>query len=209
MNAKDRELTQAGLPRGFIGWIAAWLMPLPHGLIYRRISKVLNLQSEDDLAEVACGGGHFLKKYASHVHSVAGLDLSDIQVKMAKRKLRRRIAGGTAETVQGDASQLPWEDDRFSVATAMGSLVGFPKPLESLKEMYRVLRPGGRAVVSIEFNAEDGKDHSKEIEKYKMWVWTENEVRAMMKEAGFSEVTITYDRGPGMPKMMFAREVKR
>lgn len=184
-------------------------MPLPHGPIYRRVSKVLNLQSEDDLAEVACGCGHFLKKYASHVHSVAGLDLSDIQVRMAKRKLRRRIAEGTAEIVQGDASQLPWEDDRFSVATTMGSFVVFAKPLKSLKEMYRVLRPGGRAVVSIEFNAEDGKDHSKESERYRMSVWTENEVRGMMKEAGFSEVTITYDRGPGMPKMMFARGVKQ
>ena len=209
MNAQERKLTQFGLPRGFVGWIVAWLMPLGHGPIYRSISKVLNLQSEDDLAEVACGGGHFLKKYASHVHSVAGLDLSDVQVKMAKRKLRRRIAEGTTEIVQGDASKLPWEDDRFSVATTMGSFVVFHKPLESLKEMYRVLRPGGRAVVSIEFNAEDGKDHSKEIEKYRMWVWTEDEVRAMMKEAGFSEVTITYDRGPGMPKMMFARGVKR
>jgi len=70
----------------------------------------------------------------------------------------------------------------------MGSFIGFPKPLESLKEMYRVLRPGGRAVVSIEFDAEDGKDRSKEIKKYGMWVWTEDEVRAMMKEAGYLRI---------------------
>ena len=183
-------------------------MPLPHSLIYRRVSKVLNLQPEDDLVEVACGGGHFLKNYTSHVHSVVGLDLSDIQVKMAKRKLRRRILAGTAEIVKGDASQLPWEDNRFSVATTMGSFIGFPKPLESLKEMYRVLRPGGRAIVSIEFNAEDGKDHSNEIKKYGMWIWTEDEVRTMMKEAGFSGISITYDKGPGMPKMMFACGMK-
>ena len=209
MNAQEKKLSQAGLPRGFVGWIVAWIMPLPHSVIYRRISKVLNLQPEDDLAEVACGGGHFLKKYVSHVHSVTGLDLSDVQVKMAKRKLRSRIAVGTAEIVQGDASQLPWEDNRFSVATTMGSYIGFPKPLESLKEMYRVLCPGGRAVVSIEFNAEDGKDHSKEIKKYGMWVWTEDEVRAMMKEAGFSGISITYEKGPGMPKMMFVCGVKQ
>jgi len=184
-------------------------MPLAHSPIYKRVSKVLNLQPEDDLAEVACGGGHFLKKYASHVYSVAGLDLSDIQVKMAKWKLRGRIAAGTAEIVQGEASQLPWEDNRFSVATTMGSFIGFPKPLESLKEMFRVLSPGGRAVVSIEFNAEDGKDHSKEIKNYGMWVWTEDEVRAMMKEAGFSGISITYEKGPGMPKMMFACGVKQ
>ena len=132
MDTQEKKLTQPGLPRGFVGWIVAWLMPLPHSLIYRRVSKVLNLQPEDDLTEVACGGGHFLKKYASHVHSVAGLDLSDVQVKMAKRKLRGRIAAGTAEIVEGDASQLPWEDNRFSVATTMGSFIGFPKNVRGL-----------------------------------------------------------------------------
>jgi ubiquinone/menaquinone biosynthesis C-methylase UbiE len=169
----------------------------------------LNLQREDDLAEVACGGGYFLKKYASEVRCVAGLDISDVQVKMAKRRLRGRIAAGTAEIVQGDASKLPWEDDRFSVVTTMGSIIGFPKPLESLMEMYRVLRPGGRAVVSIEMNAEDGRDYSKYVEKGGMWVWTEDEVRGMMKEAGFSGISITYDKGLGMPKMMFACGVKQ
>jgi len=209
MKVERRKLPQPGLPRGFVGWIVAWIMPLAHSPIYKHVSKILDLQPEDDLAEVACGSGHFLKKYASHVRSIAGLDLSDVQVKMAKRKLRGRITAGTAEIVQGEASQLPWEDNRFSVVTTMGSMMGFPKPLESLKEMYRVLRPRGRAVVSIEFNAEDGKDHSKYVEKYGMWVWTEDEVRAMMEEAGFLEISVTYEKGPGMPKMMFARGVKQ
>ncbi len=209
MNDQEGKLTQPGLPRGFVGWIVAWIMPLPHSLIYRRVSKVLNLQPEDDVIDIGCGSGHFLKKYASHVHSVAGLDLSNIQVKMAKRKLRKRIAEGTAEIMQGDASQLPWDDNRFSVATTMGSFIGFPKPLESLKEIYRVLRPEGRTVVSIEYNAEDGKDHSKEIKKYGMHVWTEGQVRTMMKEAGFSEISFTYDKGLGMSHMMFACGMKR
>jgi ubiquinone/menaquinone biosynthesis C-methylase UbiE len=209
MNAHGKNLSQPGLPRGFIGWIVARIMPLAHSTIYKRVSKVLNLQREDYLVEVACGGGHFLKNYASHVQGVAGLDLSDVQVKMAKWKHRGRIAAGTAEIVQGDAAQLPWEDNSFSAGTTMGSFIGFPEPLKSLKEIYRVLRPGGRAVVSIEFNAEDGKDRSKEIEKYGMWIWTEGDVRGMMKEAGFSEISITYDKGLGMPKMMFAYGVKR
>ena len=209
MTNQEVKLTQPGLPRGFVGWIVAWLMPLPHGIIYRRVSKVLDPQPEDDIIDIACGGGHFLKKYASLANSVAGLDLSHIQVKMAKRKLRKRIAEGTAEIMQGDALHLPWNDNRFSAATTMGSFIGFPKPLESLKEIYRVLRPGGRTVVSIEYNAEDGKDHSKEIEKYGMNIWTEDEVRTMMKEAGFSEISIAYDKGLGMSNMMFACGVKR
>jgi ubiquinone/menaquinone biosynthesis C-methylase UbiE len=205
---KDK-LPQFMLPRGLAGRVLARMMPLGHNAIYKRVSKVLNLQPEDELAEVACGGGHFLKKYASGVRHVSGLDLSDVQVKLARRNLRDRIKTGTADIVMGDASKLPWEDNRYSVATAMGSIMGFPDPLESLKEMHRVLRPGGRAVISIEYNAEDGKDYSNYINKWGMWLWTEEDVIKMMKEAGFTEVTISYDQGMGMPKMMFARGIKQ
>ena len=208
MNISEKKLPQPMLPRGLAGRIIAWMMPLGHNSIYKRVSKVLNLQSKDDLAEIACGGGHFLKKYASHVRTVAGLDLSNVQVKMASRKLKSRIAAGTAEIISGDASQLPWEDNRFSAVTTMGSIMGFPKPLESLKEMCRVIRSGGRAVVSIENNAEDGKDYSKYVEKWGMWIWTEDEILTMMNEAGFSEISLTYEKGLGMPKMIIAHGMK-
>lgn len=90
----------------------------------------------------------------------------------------------------------------------MGSFIAFPKPLESLKEMHRVLRPGGRAVVSIEWNAEDGLDHTKDARDYGMWIWTEEDVRTMMKGAGFSDISITYGKGLKMPKLMIASAVK-
>jgi len=90
----------------------------------------------------------------------------------------------------------------------MGSFPFFPKPLESLKEMYRVLRPGGRAAIGLARNAEDGLDHTKYAEKYAMRMYTEDEVRAMMKETGFSDISITYAKGFMMPKMMIARAVK-
>jgi SAM-dependent methyltransferase len=208
MGIRREKLPQPLLPRGFVGRIVGWLMPLGHKPIYENVSKVLDLQPEDDVLEVACGPGHFLKNYASHVHSVAGLDLSEVMVRMATKKNKDRVAAGTAEFVHGEASQLPWEDSRFSVAITMGSIIVFPKPLEALKEMYRVMRPGGRAVVSIEQNAEDKLDHTKEVQQWGMWLWTEDEIRAMMKEAGFSEISITYAKGPGIPKMMIVRAVK-
>ena len=209
MNAQGKKVSQPGLPRGFVGWIVARMMPLAHNSIYKRAARALNLQPEDDLVEVACGSGRFLKVFASHIHNVAGIDLSEVQVRMAKRRLRDRIAAGTAEILRGNASRLPWDDNSFSVATTMGSIIGFPDPLASLKEMYRVLHPGGKAVVSIELNAEDGKDHSKEVERFGMWLWTGDEVRGLMEEAGFSEIAITYDRGFGMPKMILAHGVKK
>ena len=208
MNVKEKKLPQPLLPRGSVGRIIAWLMPLGHEPIYKRVSEVLDLQSEDDLLDVACGAGYFLKRYAHHVNSIAGLDYSDVMVNMATKKHKKRIAAGTAEIVHGEASQLPWEVNSFSVATSMGSIFAFPKPLESLKEIYRVLRSGGRAVISIEYNAEDGKDYSKNVENYGMWLWTEDEVRNMMKDAGFSDVSIAYAKGLKMPKMMTVSAVK-
>jgi ubiquinone/menaquinone biosynthesis C-methylase UbiE len=195
MNDEKRELPQPFLPRGLVGRITAWGMEIAHAPIYKNVAEFLYLEPEDDLVEVAYGTGHLLKKYASHVHSVAGLDHSELMVKLATQKHRDRIKAGTTEFVVGEASQLPWQDKTFSVATTMGSIVVFPKPLEVLKEIYRVLRPGGRAVVSIEVHAEDGKDHSKDVEKYGMWVWTEDDVRTMLEQAGFSDVSISYAKG--------------
>jgi SAM-dependent methyltransferase len=209
MNVQRKKVPQFILPRGFAGRVLFIFMNRMHKSIYENVAKVLKLQPEDDLLEVACGNGHFIKKYAPNVHSVAGLDLSELSVKLATQKNKDRVSAGTAEFIQGDASQLPWEDNKFSTVTVMASFFGFPKPLESLKEMYRVLYPAGRAVISIEWNAEDGKDHTKDVEKYGARIWTEDEVRTMMKEAGFSDVSITYAKGLMMPKMMIASGVKR
>lgn len=208
MKVEKKKISQFVLPRGFEGRIRFIFMNMGHKSIYDNSAKALKLQPEDDLLEIACGNGYFLKKYASHVHSVAGLDLSELCVKLATKNNKERVVTGSAKFVQGEASQLPWEDGKFSAATSMASFMIFPKPLESLKEMYRVLRPGGKVVVSIEFNAEDGKDHSKDIKSYGMWLWKEDDVRNLLKEAGFSDITITYAKGLMMPKMMIATGLK-
>ena len=181
----EREKTQFEFPRGFAGRITLMFMNRGHKSIYDNVAKALELRAEDNFLEIACGNGHFIKNYTSRVHSVAGLDLSELCSKLATKKNKERIIAGSAEFVQGEATQLPWEDNKFSVVTSMASFMMFPKPVESLKEMYRVLRPGGKVVVCIEWNAEDGKDHSKDIKKYGMQLWTENDMRNMLREAGF------------------------
>jgi SAM-dependent methyltransferase len=208
MNVQKNKVTQFVLPRGFVGRVTLMFMNRGHKAIYENVAEILKLQPEDELLEVACGNGYFLRKYASHVHSIACIDLSELAVKLAINKNKERVAAGTAEFLRGEASQLPWEDGKFSVATCMGSFPGFSKPLDSLKEIYRVLRPSGRAVISIEWNAEDGKDHSKEVEKHGYQIWNETEVRKMFKDVGFADISITYAKGLMMPKMMIAHGVK-
>jgi ubiquinone/menaquinone biosynthesis C-methylase UbiE len=143
------------------------------------------------------------------VRSIAGLDRSGLSVKCATKRNKERVAAGKAEFVQGDACALPWEDNRFSAVTSMGSFIALPKPLQALKEMHRVLTDGGRAVIVFDWNAEDGMDHAKYVKKYGMTMYTENEVRALMNDAGFSSISISYAKGFMMPKIMIARGTKQ
>lgn len=209
MDDQRTKLPQFVLPRGFTGRVTYMVMGRAHNSIYRNVAEVLAPRPDDDLLEVACGNGQFLKKYAPEVHSIAGLDLSEVGVQAARKKHAARIAAGTGEFVQGDAGQLPWPDGSFTAVTAMNSVIAFPQPVQSMKEIHRVLRPGGRAVISIEWHAGDGKDYSKDRIRYRLHIWSEDEVRSMMEEAGFSDVTITYAAALGAPQMMLVQALKQ
>jgi len=176
--------------------------------VYENVATVLNLQPEDDFLEIGFGSGIFIKSYASHVRSIAGLDHSEDMVKLATKYNRELVEAGTAEFQHGEASQLPWEDERFSAVATIATFVLLPKPLESLKEIHRVLRPGGRLVISVEWNAEDGVDYTRYIKKYGIRVYTGKEIQAMFQEAGLSESCITYSKGFRMPKLMIVRALK-
>jgi SAM-dependent methyltransferase len=154
------------------------------------MARELDLQADDDLLEVACGSGVFLATQAAHVRHVAGLDLSDIQVGLARRRLVHRIKAGPAEIVKGDAAALPWEEGRFSVVTCMGSVEAFPDPGSALAEMHRVLRPGGRIVVSLGAKVAGGTETHRV--QGVVWVWSEDDARQLVEEAGFAGASVAY-----------------
>jgi SAM-dependent methyltransferase len=159
------------------------------------MAEALDLRPDDDLLEVACGSGIFLAQEAAHVRHVAGLDLSDIQIGIARRRLADRIAAGTAEIVKGDATGLPWDDGRFSVVTCMGSMEAFPDPGRAVAEMYRVLRPGGRAVMNIGERVPEGTETHRILGA--AWVWSEADARGLAEGAGFTDVSVSYRPSSG------------
>lgn len=194
--------SQGRKPTGLLGWVTAWVMPVMFRSLYAKVARRLRLRPEDDVLDVACGSGAFLKKYASHVRHLAGLDHSQIQISLAKRWNRDRVAAGTAEFVAGDATALPWPEGTFSAVTC-NCVSCFAEPQRSLREMCRVLRPAGRAVVVMESSDEDRHTHPRKTDMFGMPVWTEDDVRQMMADAGFSQVSASYDK-----KMWFAEGLK-
>jgi SAM-dependent methyltransferase len=194
VDLKDWVREQLAVPHGVSGWLAALTMPMAHKAFYGPAADLLHLELGDELVEVACGSGVFLDRHARHVKRLAGLDLSDIQVRLAQRRLADMIAAGSAEIVLGDAMALPWAGESFSAATCMGSLEYFPDPAGALREMWRVLRPGGRMVVSYGLDRE-AEDLAAETESWGIPNPSEEEARKVVEEAGFSLVSISYVSG--------------
>ncbi len=203
--------TSVGVPHGPLGRIGVRMMAARarKGGFYRAMAAELDLQPDDELLDVGCGSAGLLVEQASHVSYVAGLDASEIQVEMARRRLADRITAGTAEIVLGDAAALPWEDGRFSVVTSLDSMKFIPDPGVALREMVRVLRPGGRAVVTLSDAATfpvGSTPRSGTRDACGMWCWSDADARRMAEEAGLVDVTVS--ELPVFSKPLTVRGVK-
>jgi ubiquinone/menaquinone biosynthesis C-methylase UbiE len=195
---RDRDPTGAvasvflafwGTPSGPIGWLGARVLPVLAAHFYSLMLRELQLRPEDELLDVGCGAGTLLAR-ATRAKYIAGLDASPIQVGLARRRLADRLAAGTAEVVHGDAAALPWQDGRFSVVTSVNSLKFMGDPDQAVREMARVLRPGGRAFVVIEGPVKDAT-MSGTVNALGERAWSVPDARAMMQRAGFVHVSIT------------------
>ena len=113
----------------------------------RRAVRSTGLKTGGAALDVACGSGRLtaeLAKLAGGGGRVVGLDFSPRMLDVA----RRDHPG--IEFAEGDALNLPFEDGTFDATTIAFGLRNLSDPVRGLREMLRVLKPGGRAVV-LEF----------------------------------------------------------
>lgn len=170
---KEGEVKPTGWLASLIGVLAPWLGRWLYGLFARR----LDLQPDDEVLDVACGSGEFLRIYGSHVTRIAGLDHSEDLIEIALKRNQERVTNGTAEFVVGDATDLPWGDNEFTVVTSNCIDCFSDKARTAIAEMYRVLGPGGRALVA--------DDHREDMESVGF-------SRVSVEKVGWGELTTGY-----------------
>lgn len=192
-------MSQFGNPAGLFGRILARGMAWGHKDFYKNTAKVLDLRDEDKYLEIGFGSGLFIKKYASHVARIAGLDYSEEMVNLASDINKDLVKSGKAEFKLGNASSLPWKNDEFSVVVGIETFFFWNEPMKSLKEIYRILAPGGRLVIEMSFNKDDGLDHSKHFKKMNLKLYNASEMIKMLNDVGFSNVVVTYFKGFWLP----------
>jgi ubiquinone/menaquinone biosynthesis C-methylase UbiE len=122
--------------RRWSGYIAA--------SVEETLKRVHPIQSERVL-DVGCGTGTLLERIVDRYpdSQVTGVDLSPAMVAQARRRLPRRV---TLEVA--DAEALPFPAGSFDMVMSVSSFHFWPAPKGALAELRRVMRPGGRLVIT-------------------------------------------------------------
>ena len=190
--ALGRRPFQAHVAEGTLpGRWGSWLNSYLNRPSYRLMAAALDLGPQDALLDVACGWGEFLVVHGATAARVAGIDVSEEKVALARERLAGRIGAGSAEVVQGDAALLPWPDGTFSAVLCMDAFPFLTDPERVLAEVLRVLRPGGRMVVQIGMRWPDGPPRHM-VHPMSPVAGDEGSVRRMVEAVGFGDVAVSY-----------------
>jgi len=100
--------------------------------------------------EVAPGPGYFAIELAKlGDYQITGLDISRTFVEIARRNAEEAGSevASRVDFRQGNAAAMPFGDASFDFLLCRAAFKNFSQPVEALQEMYRVLKPGGRALI--------------------------------------------------------------
>jgi ubiquinone/menaquinone biosynthesis C-methylase UbiE len=122
----------------------------PHPFITReRLREALGPRPGDRILEVGPGTGYYTLDVAAWIAPGGTIDIFDLQPAMLDHTMQRASDRGltNVSATQGDAQKLPYADGTFDAAYLVAVLGEIPDQDAALRELARVLKPGGRLVV--------------------------------------------------------------
>ena len=151
--------------------------------ITRKTLRLMDLRPEDRVMDLGCGAGWATRLLARESGSVVGLDVADEMIRMARETSREF---GNVRYVVGSASRIPEADDSFDRVLSVESFYYYADQGLALKEIFRVLAPGGRLFILINLY----RDNQYSLQwvhllKVPVHVRSAAEYVAMLREHGF------------------------
>lgn len=110
--------------------------------MYTPLIEVIHKVKGENLLDLGCGNGNLLVQLVKDGYALTGVDLSEAMIEQARQRL-----DDYAELIVADAEYLPFPADAFDVLVCNASFHHYPDPEAVLKEMHRVLRPGGTLLI--------------------------------------------------------------
>jgi ubiquinone/menaquinone biosynthesis C-methylase UbiE len=180
-----------------------WRMNASHSKLTDWGLEQIPVENDYTILDVGCGGGRTVSKLAAiaPLGKVYGIDFSEESVAATKRANAQWIDLGRVEIRQGTVSELPFADGIFNLITAVETHFWWADLPNDMREVLRVLKPGGTLVVIAEIYKGMTTGAGKFAEKYAsrtgMTLLSVAEHRELFDNAGYSDVQVVEKREKG------------
>jgi len=152
------------------------------------IGKLLDtgmLEKDLILVDMGAGDGYLSRAVSSHVKKVIAVDISGEMLKELKRKAEKDGISNI-QTIEGDGCDIPMEDESADIVCANMYLHHIEEPVLAIKEMYRILKHGGKVFLA------DMKEHNNRELKEKMNdIWqgfSYSDMKSWFSKCGFKNI---------------------
>ena len=136
-----------GRPEGALGRLGGFIMARANRVVAETVIDLIKVRSADRVLEIGFGEG-----------GIAGIDPSAAMLAQAQARNAAAVAAGKVDLRQGEAGRLPFANEAFDKAFAINSMQVWPDVGAGLREINRVLRPGG--VLALAFTLYSGQQRS-------------------------------------------------
>ena len=149
------------------GIIASWYAKTTfkdlnrHKLVAKQLAT--KIPANGSVLEIAPGPGYFCIELAKLGNfQITGLDISKSFVEIARQNAAK--AGLKIDFWEGNASAMPFKDNAFDFTFCQAAFKNFSEPVRAIREMYRVLKPGGIAVILDMRRDASAEDINREVQ---------------------------------------------
>jgi ubiquinone/menaquinone biosynthesis C-methylase UbiE len=145
-------LRQARKPDKLVGRFFLRAMNEGHSRMTDWGLRHVAIQRQFTILDVGCGGGRTVEKLAAIAveGQVCGVDYAEGSVVASRSQNAKLIQAGRVAIQKASVSQLPFAENKFDLVTAVETQYYWPDLIGDMREVLRVLKPGGRLIVIAE-----------------------------------------------------------
>ena len=184
------------------GWLGAWIggrMARDHRPENLWTVQALHAQPKDQILEIGFGAGVAIQELAKIAREgcISGIDFSRTMLAAAARRNAAAVRAGKVKLYFGEAGELPFHADTFDKAFSIHSIYFWPDPAGALREIRRVLKPGGLLALTIlPRELWNTGQPDKAVGTPECRPYAGSELEGMLREAGFRSTRIEADTDP-------------